>query len=236
MIAAGAIGAAAAAAGSATVLAHGALAPNSPVFGPVVGRGPRERTLYLTFDDGPNPYTTERIVDLLAREGVPATFFMVGAHVSLFPDAARQVAGAGFQIGNHTTTHRRLALAGPARTRWELESAHQTIAAVTGVTPRAFRAPHGYRNPYLRPIVRRLGYRVFGWTVGVWDTARPGAELIRRRMRQRLCPGAVLLLHDGDGADPLGDRHQTAEALPGIIEDARARGYRFRSLDQLGRA
>jgi len=80
---------------------------------------------------------------------------------------------------------------------------------------------------------RGLGYRVMGWTFGVWDTALPGAEEIRRRVRSKLRPGAVLLLHDGDGYDPAGDRRQTAEALPGIIADVRAAGYEFRPLEAL---
>lgn len=217
------------------MLAHGALAPNSPVFGPVVGRGPRERSLYLTFDDGPNPTATEHIVRVLARERVPATFFMVGRHVDRFPGLARLVADSGFGIGNHTYTHPKLALAGPARTVKEVGSAHEAIVARTGTTPRCFRAPHGYRNFYLRRAVAGYRYRVFGWTFGVWDTARPGPEVIRRRIARGVRPGAVLLLHDGDGYDPEGDRTQTADALPEIIEDCRAMGYEFRSLDRLGR-
>ena len=105
-----------AAAGGAAVLAHGALAPNSPVFGPVVSRGPRERALYLTFDDGPGPYATERIVRVLRDQRVPATFFMIGRHVGLFPELARLVTRNGFGVGNHTQTHCRLALAGRGRT------------------------------------------------------------------------------------------------------------------------
>lgn len=228
-----ALAAAAAAAAGATILAHGALAPNSPVFGPVVGRGPRDRSLYLTFDDGPNPGATERIVRLLGRERVPATFFMVGRHAERFPDLARMVAGAGFDIGNHTQTHRRLALAGPARTTWEVRAAHDAIEAAAGVAPTCFRAPHGYRNPFLRRAVAAYGYSVFGWTLGVWDSARPGAAAIRLRVRQGVRPGAVLLLHDGDGYDPGGDRSQTADAIPGIIDDCHALGYEFRSLRAL---
>ena len=224
-----------AAGGGAALLVHGALAPNSPVFGPVVGRGPRERSLYLTFDDGPNPYTTERIVRLLERERVPATFFMVGRHVDRFPDLARFVARRGFGIGNHTYTHAKLALAGPGRTAREVGTAHDAILSRTGVAPRCFRAPHGYRNPYLRRTIAAYGYRLFGWTFGVWDTARPGAAVIRRRMGEGVRPGAVLLLHDGDGYDAEGDRSQTADALPGIIEDCRTMGYDFRPLDRLGR-
>jgi peptidoglycan-N-acetylglucosamine deacetylase len=222
-----------AAAGGAAVLAHGALAPNSPVFGPVVSRGPRDRALYLTFDDGPNPHTTERIVRLLLREQVPATFFMVGLHAERYPEAARLVARAGFEVGNHTQTHKRLALAGPVRTEWEVRAAHQAIVRAAGVAPTCFRAPHGYRNPYLRRAVAAYRYRVFGWTFGVWDTDRPGSAVIRRRMRRDLRPGAILLLHDGDGYDPEGDRSQTADALPGIIEDCRAAGYAFYPLGRL---
>jgi peptidoglycan/xylan/chitin deacetylase (PgdA/CDA1 family) len=221
------------AAGGAALWAHGALAPNSPVFGPVVGRGPRDRALYLTFDDGPNPAATERIVGILTEAYVPATFFMVGRHVERYPELARMVAREGFGIGNHTQTHRRLALAGPARTRWEVQAAHQAILAATGHPPTCFRAPHGYRNPYLRSAVAAYGYQVFGWTFGVWDTALPGAEVIQDRMRRGVRPGAVLLLHDGDGYDPEGDRRQTADALPGIITDCRAMGYEFCPLGRL---
>lgn len=221
------------AAGGAALLAHGTLAPNSPVFGPVVGRGPHDRALYLTFDDGPNPRATEAIVRLLARNCVPATFFMVGRHAERFPAVARAVARAGFGIGNHTHTHRRLAIAGPARTVWEVETAHAAIEASAGRPPTCFRAPHGYRNPYLRHAVASYGYQVFGWTFGVWDTDRPGAAAIRDRMRRGVRPGAVLLLHDGDGYDPDGDRSQTVEALPGIIADCRAMGYEFCPLGRL---
>ena len=74
---------------------------------------------------------------------------------------------------------------------------------------------------------------VFGWTFGVWDTARPGAETIRTRVRTKLRPGAIVLLHDGDGYNPQGDRSQTAAALPGIIRDVRDAGYRLASLSEL---
>jgi len=223
----------AAAAGTA-VLAHGAFEPNSPVFGPVVGRGPRERVVYLTFDDGPNGRTTERIVNILERTGIPATFFMVGRHVVRAPALARDVAQAGFGIGNHTYTHTKLTLLGPRQTAEEISWAHGAIVGATGMAPQWFRAPHGYRNPWVRKAVATYGYRVAGWTFGVWDTARPGAAVIRDRIRRGVRPGAVLLLHDGDGSAGNGDRVQTVEALPGIIEDCQSMGYAFRPLDRLG--
>jgi len=199
----------------------------------VLSRGPRDRSLYLTFDDGPNPHTTERIVGLLLREQIPATFFMVGRHVERYPELARLVARSGFELGNHTQTHKRLHLTGPARTGWEVRAAHEAIVRATRLAPTCFRAPHGYRNPYLRRAVIAYRYRVFGWTFGLWDTDRPGVEVIRQHMQPDLRQGAILLLHDGDGYDPEGDRSQTADALPGIIADCRAAGYEFCPLGRL---
>ena len=94
--------------------------------------------------------------------------------------------------------------------------------------------PHGYRNPFVGVTTRRLGYTVFGWTFGVWDSdPRVSADEIRARVRRKLRPGAIILLHDGDGYDPQGDRRRTAAALPGIIADARSAGYTFRPLGEL---
>ncbi|HEX3236756.1 MAG TPA: polysaccharide deacetylase family protein [Gemmatimonadales bacterium] len=218
---------------AAAVVMRGMVGANSRVFGPVIGRGPRDRGVYLSFDDGPNPRATGRILRVLEQERVPATFFMVGRYVERYPELARAVAAAGCGIGNHTFTHAKLALLGPRRISEEVGRAHSAIVELTGVHPRAFRAPHGYRNPFVHRVVARYRYRVFGWTLGVWDSARPGADVIRARVRRRIRAGAILLLHDGDGYEPAGDRTQTAEALPGIIDDCREMGYELRSLDQL---
>lgn len=220
--------------GAAGIAAYGAYAPNSGLFGRSVSRGPRDtRRVYLTFDDGPSRSATATILDTLAGERVPAAFFMVGDFVRREPGLARAVAQAGHEVGNHTQHHIKLHRRGPARIRRELEEAHGVISQVVGRPPRTFRAPHGYRNPFVGRTVRRLQYTLFGWTYGVWDSARPGAEEIRRRVRARLVPGAVILLHDGDGYDFNGDRTQTAEALPGIIRDARDAGFEFAPLEEL---
>ena len=203
------------------------------IFGPSVERGPRSRRIYLTFDDGPNERATPSILDTLARSRVPAAFFMVGDHVRRFPNVAREVASAGHVVGNHTYNHVKLHFAGPKKIRTQLKKTHDAIESVTGMTPRSFRAPHGYRSPFLISTIVDMSYTVFGWTFGVFDTAKPGVEVIRRRVRKRLRPGAIVLLHDGDGYDPEGDRMQTANALPRIIADARDAGYEFASLSEL---
>jgi peptidoglycan-N-acetylglucosamine deacetylase len=203
------------------------------IFGPSVERGPRDNRIYLTFDDGPNERATPAILDALGFERVPAAFFMVGDHVRRFPALARCVAREGHLVGNHTYNHVKLHFAGPEKIRTQLKKTHETIESITGVAARAFRAPHGYRSPFLISTIVDMSYTVFGWTFGVFDTAKPGAGEIRRRVRKRLRPGAIVLLHDGDGYDPEGDRMQTANALPGIIADARAAGYEFGALGEL---
>lgn len=228
-----------AAGAAAGTLGWGTYNPRSRLFGGVLSRGSKHgRAVYLTFDDGPRPDATESILDTLARFGVPAAFFQVGAAARRHPDIAQHVAQAGHEIGNHTRTHRKLHRLGPGGVRAEMVGGHQDLMEITGEIPRAFRAPHGYRNPFVTRLAGRMRYRVVAWTFGVWDSDRPPSEEIRRRVRAGLRPGAIILLHDGDGydpegRDPRGDRSQTAAALPGIIGDARDAGYEFCALAEL---
>ena len=210
------------------IAAHGAFHRNSGVFGRVLSRLPtRERKVALTFDDGPNPVATPRILDTLRAEGVLATFFLLGPHVEQWPGIARRVADEGHAIGNHGYYHRKLHWKSPSYVREDLTFGTDAIVRATDSRPRYFRAPHGFRSPWVTPMARRLGQRTIGWTLGVWDSDKPGAETIVRRAVEGTRPGTILLLHDGDGYDPAGDRTQTADALPRIIGELRARGYEF---------
>jgi peptidoglycan-N-acetylglucosamine deacetylase len=216
------------AAAIAGVALHGAFHRNSAVFGKVLGRLPtRDRKVALTFDDGPNVDATPRILDALQAANVLATFFLLGRHVERFPDLARRVADDGHALGNHGYHHRKLHATSPQHVRDDLEMGTAAIVGATGHTPAYFRAPHGFRSPWVTPIAARLGQRTVGWTLGVWDSDRPGAEEIARRAVNGCAPGTILLLHDGDGYDPAGDRRQTAEAVPRIIDGLRAKGYEF---------
>jgi peptidoglycan-N-acetylglucosamine deacetylase len=208
--------------------AHGALHRNSPLFGRALGRLPTdERRVALTFDDGPNPDATPRVLDTLRAEQVPATFFLLGRHVEQWPGLARRVADDGHAIGNHGFHHDQLLWKRPADVREDLTFGTDAIVRATDSRPRFFRAPHGFRNPWVTPIANSLGQRTVGWTLGVWDSDRPGTGVIARRAIEGCRPGTILLLHDGDGYDAAGDRLQTADALPRIIEGLRARGYEF---------
>ena len=208
---------------------HGALHRNSPVFGRVIGRlsNAEGHAVALTFDDGPNATATPRILDVLRELDVTATFFLLGRHVERWPAIARRVAQEGHALGNHGYHHRRLHLRGPAYARLDMQLGARAIRDATGESPRYFRSPHGFRSPWVNRIARELDQRPVGWTLGVWDTDRPGADVIAARVREGVRPGSIVLLHDGDAYDPDGDRSQTAEALPTIIRDLREAGFRF---------
>jgi peptidoglycan/xylan/chitin deacetylase (PgdA/CDA1 family) len=189
----------------------------------------------LTFDDGPNPEATPRILETLRRHNVRATFFLLGRHVQQWPGLVRELAAEGHQVGNHGYTHRRLHFAGPAQSFAELREGTLAIADAAGVAPRFFRAPHGFRSPFVAAAARRLDQRVVGWSLGVWDSSLPGTDEIVRRVVNGVHPGSIVLLHDGDGYDPLGDRGQTAASVERIVLALRDRGYEFTTLPEIHR-
>jgi peptidoglycan/xylan/chitin deacetylase (PgdA/CDA1 family) len=217
---------------AAGLVAHGTWHRNSWVFGPALSKLPgHERVVSITFDDGPNPRATPLILDVLRREQVHATFFVLGRHAERWPSLVRRMADEGHQLGNHGYWHRKLHRRGPGYVRDDLTRGTEAIIKASGgVHPKHFRAPHGFRSPWVTPIAHALGQRTIGWSLGVWDSARPGAGEISRRALGGLRPGSILLLHDGDGYDAEGDRLQTADALPLIIHGLRTRGFRFTTL------
>jgi len=148
-----------------------------------------EPVVSLTFDDGPNPRATPRILDILRRARVRATFFVLGQHVERWPELVRRMALEGHQIGNHGFFHRKLHRRTPAYVRDDITRGTEAIVRASGVRPRHFRAPHGFRSPWVTPIAASLGQRTVGWSLGVWDSARPGADVIASRLIEgmRLC-------------------------------------------------
>jgi peptidoglycan-N-acetylglucosamine deacetylase len=226
MIVGAALGVAAAGA-----LTHGAYYPNSPIFGRVISHlRMRERVVALTFDDGPNPDATAAILDALGERGIKGSFFILGRHAERWPALVRRIAEEGHTVCNHGYHHRKLHLKSPGYVRKDLELGTSAIVDACGVRPTFFRAPHGFRSPWVTAIAASLGQRTVGWSRGVWDSARPGVDVIVERTVRAAKPGAILLLHDGDGYDPHGDRRQTARAVPLLADRIRDSGFRFASL------
>ena len=225
----GAIGGAALAATGA--LAWGAFERNSQLFGPVQRRLTTDDPIVaLTFDDGPNELATPAILDALGSAGVRATFFVLGRHAERWPELVERMKVEGHVVANHGYHHRKLTFRGPRYVRDDIALGSRWIERAGGGRPSLFRAPHGYRNPWVTPIAHMAGQRTVGWTLGVWDTARPGSMVIADRVIRRAGPGGIILLHDGDGYDARGDRMQTAAAVPVVIRGLRERGFSFATL------
>jgi peptidoglycan-N-acetylglucosamine deacetylase len=202
------------------------------------GRSPRRgrpaadgRTrVALTFDDGPNGVDTAAILDVLRRYGVHATFFVVGQAARRYPELVRRMVDEGHVVGSHTDSHRKLAWLSAEDIARELDGAADAITAAGAPPPAWFRAPHGFKSPFLPAALRRRGLQLVAWTHGVWDTDRPGADAIAERAIGCLDDGEILLLHDGTmGAD----RSQTASALERIVAAARQRGVALVSLPEI---
>jgi uncharacterized protein (TIRG00374 family) len=210
--------------------------PNSALFGKVVtGRGTNERVLALTFDDGPSSEWTPRVLDALHERGVRATFFVLGRHVEAHPDLVRRISEEGHEIASHGYDHALLTFATQADVDRQLARTEASLESALGYQPHPllFRAPHGFRNPFVARATSRRGYSVVGWTKGVWDTAKPGVEAIVRRTTVGFRPGGILLLHDADGSGEGDDRSQTAQAVPEIVERAHAAGYELVTVSEL---
>ena len=180
----------------------------------------------LTFDDGPGP-ATGQVLDILAAEGVRATFFVLGENVRRHPDVVRRLQAEGHAVGLHGWSHRKMNGA-------RLEDVDGQLGALTdllhglGVAPApVYRTPHGFKSGAVFQAARQRGLAVWAWSRGVWDTARPAPDLLVRRATRFARPGMVLLLHDGRGEEPNPDVSSMTTALPAIIRTLKTRGFRF---------
>jgi peptidoglycan/xylan/chitin deacetylase (PgdA/CDA1 family) len=174
------------------------------MFVDVVWRGPREaRGVALTFDDGPSPEHTPRILDLLDEAGVEATFFVIGRKAAAHPDLVRDIVARGHAVGIHGHVHDRfLTLRSPDVVGDDLAEAIATVEAITGVRPTLFRPPVGLTSPRIARALEWFDLVVVGWSVRAldgWRGARP--ERVAERVVPRLADGAIVLLHDAAERD-----------------------------------
>jgi len=180
----------------------------------------------LTFDDGPSP-ATAGVLDVLAAEGVPATFFVLGENVERHPTIVRRAHDEGHAVGIHGMTHVKLADAGADAIERQVSGATDVLERA-GVTPsRVYRTPHGYKSRAVFEVARRHGLTLWAWSRGVWDTDGPDPAVLVRRATRLARSGMVLLLHDGRGHEPLPDVQPMLAALPAIIRELKQRGFTF---------
>ncbi|MBK7601810.1 MAG: glycosyltransferase [Acidobacteria bacterium] len=203
--------------------------------------GYKPALIALTFDDGPDRICTPKILDILKRENVKASFFIIGQNGETEPDILKRIVAEGHDIGNHSFTHPNLGEIPSSLTKMELNATKLLIESLTGRSTRLFRAPYfGDAEPTtpdeVEParIAKELGYIIVGLRVDPDDWALPGAtQIVERTVSGITNPdpdqrGQIVLLHDGGG-----DRSQTVDALPELIRDLRTRGYQFATVTEL---
>ena len=231
---------------TAGVAVYGAVYPRSQLFGPTIRRTNSRQKLAITFDDGPNPAVTPQILDFLDEHNARATFFLIGNFVRQCPELTREILARGHSLGNHTHTHPNLFKCSQSRIRNELAQCNDAISEVTGVLPKWFRPPYGFRNFWVISTANQLGQQAVMWTLipGDWrgkpaEWLIPRMEPIARRAQKgaigtnsRTGEGDVLCLHDGNHRSLNADRSATLAALAYWLPRWRDLGLEFVTIDE----
>lgn len=225
--------------GTAAVAAMGtagyqSMAPTGQWYGRTfTGLAGTTRKIALTYDDGPNDPHTLRLLEVLAKHHVLATFFLIGRYVQQRPDIAREVIRGGHVVGNHTFTHPLLIFKSNRETRGELQQCREALRDAIGEHSNLFRPPFGGRRPGTLRIARELGMEPVMWSVTGYDWNAPPAAAIESKISRQIPRGDVILLHDGGHKQMGADRSQTVLATDRIISRYKSVGYEFVTIPEM---
>jgi len=180
------------------------------------------REVALTIDDGPDPEVTPAVLDLLDAYGARATFFCIAERATRHPGLVREIVRRGHSVQNHSHAHRHnFSLLGPRGFAREIQAAQAVLAELAGEAPRFFRAPAGLRNPFLAPVLHRLGLVLASWTRRGYDTRERDPQRVLQRLTRGLAAGDILLLHDGHCARDAQGRPVVLAVLPALLATLR---------------
>jgi peptidoglycan/xylan/chitin deacetylase (PgdA/CDA1 family) len=218
----------AAAIAAASAAGYQSMAPTGQWFGGTfTGLGRGSKQLALTYDDGPNDPHTLRLLEVLARHHVQATFFLIGRYVEQRPDIVRDLVKAGHVIGNHTFSHPLLIFKSERELRTQLDKCDRALTDAVGEHSNLFRPPFGGRRPTVLRLARQMGLEPIMWNVTGYDWNAPSAEHIEHKVTSQVRGGNVILLHDGGHRDFGADRAYTVTATDRLISRYQAEGYEF---------
>jgi peptidoglycan/xylan/chitin deacetylase (PgdA/CDA1 family) len=203
--------------------------PRGRVLGPNLVRLPAaaaaRNEVSLTFDDGPDPEVTPRVLDLLDRHQAKASFFCIGERAAAYPDIVKEIVRRGHSIENHSHRHSSaFAFYGLFRLKRDVESAQTTVSGCTGRAPRFFRAPMGLRSPLLDPVLARCGLHYVSWTRRGFDAIHRDPESVLQRLVGGLAAGDILLLHDNGYSRTRDDTPVVLAVLPELLDRIKAKG------------
>jgi peptidoglycan/xylan/chitin deacetylase (PgdA/CDA1 family) len=219
---------------AAVATGYQSMSPTGQWYGQTFTGLPRgSRQLALTYDDGPNDPHTQRLLDILAKHSVRATFFLIGRYVKELPETARAIAQAGHIVGNHTFTHPLLTFKSEAEIRNELEQCRFALHDAVGEHSNFFRPPFGARRPAVLRVARELGLEPIMWNATGYDWSAPPAAEIERKIARQIHGGDVILLHDGGHKQMGADRSQTVIATDHLIARYKSEGYEFVTIPQM---
>lgn len=187
-----------------------------------------KRAVTLTFDDGPHPDYTPRILEVLRSHEIPATFFVVGREAKKYPDILRKIVADGHTVGNHSFTHSSLPGFSQGEIESEIEMTEQAIESATHERSEFFRPPYGEFNLGMLDIMTSRGYTPVLWNVDPSDWSQRTSGSIYGRVVAQVRPGSIILLHDGGGK-----QDATVAALPRIITALKAGGYSFIRVEEM---
>lgn len=180
----------------------------------------------ITYDDGPHPVNTPRLLDMLAARDIKATFYVIGNNVNQYPGVLRRTVAEGHEIGNHSQTHPLLSKLGDSRLLQEMRSCQDAIGRAAGIRPRTMRPPYGGLLQRQREIIlNEFGYPTILWSVDPLDWKRPGASVIANRIVSSTNPGSIVLAHDLHS--------QTVDSMPQTLDRLLRRGFKFVTVSQL---
>ncbi len=210
------------------------MAPTGQWFGRTFkGLSYESKQLALTYDDGPNDPYTLRLLEVLARHNVRATFFLIGRYVRQRPDIVREVVKAGHVVGNHTFTHPLLIFRSARELRMQLTDCERAITDAVGGHSKLFRPPFGGRRPAVLRIARQMGLEPVMWNVTGFDWNAPSVEHIEHKVTRRVRGGDVILLHDGEHRAFGTDRSHTLTATDRLISRYKSEGYEFVTIPEM---
>jgi peptidoglycan-N-acetylglucosamine deacetylase len=230
------LGLAIAAASGAAAIAAGyqSMAPAGQWYGKTfTGLAPGSRQIAVTYDDGPNDPHTLRLLEVLAKHNVNATFFLIGRYVRQRPEIVREIIRAGHIVGNHTFSHPLLTLKSETEIRHQLSECHAALEDAVGTHSNLFRPPFGGRRPAVLRLARELGLEPVMWSATGYDWNAPSAATIEGKITQQIRGGDVILLHDGGHKQIGADRSQTVMATDRLLTRYQSEGYEFLTIPQM---